>query len=231
MRVFYAVACGASFALAALLFALGPGAHPLARIGIMALYMFGPALGAVVAAGGLRAVAPWAGLRPNRWWIAAWLLPFAIAWAAFVVGLAMPGVSLSPDLRDTCGKSRFVPAVRTNPGAPRASLSKLLLADLCASTRRQHSSVGPAPAAGAVARRRTRGPLSARIGAARRESRPQGPRHGGLPPYSWISPGSSRCGPTTGGPPLRAWQPSRARTASERRSLPPPLRSSVTSTR
>jgi hypothetical protein len=37
---------------------------------------------------------------------------------------------------------------------------------------------GPAPAAGAVAWRRTGGPLSARIGAAQRESRPQGPRHG-----------------------------------------------------
>ena len=36
--------------------------------------------------------------RPNRWWLVAWLLPPAIAFAAFGVSLLFPGVGYSSDL-------------------------------------------------------------------------------------------------------------------------------------
>ncbi len=73
-----------------------PFAYPVAI-----LYMFGPAAAAVTVqkAFGDRIAAP-LGLifAPNRWFIAAWLLPIALALAAQGAALLLPGVEFTPDM-------------------------------------------------------------------------------------------------------------------------------------
>lgn len=100
LLVYLLVAFGFSWALGAGVYALGPQAHPLARVGLMTLYMFGPALGAVAARWVQGAQAgPWhAGLPINRWWLVAWLVPLAVQPLVLGSALFMPGVELSPDL-------------------------------------------------------------------------------------------------------------------------------------
>lgn len=101
LAAFLAVAFGVSWALGALLAFLGRDLHIAARTAIMVAYMFGPALGAVVAqrVAGERPFAPLAvSLRPNRWWLYAWLVPLAMQ--PFILGasLLLPGVEWAPDM-------------------------------------------------------------------------------------------------------------------------------------
>lgn len=101
MRVFLVVTFGFSWALWAVLWALGPGVHPGVRTAVMVGSMFGPALGAVAAqrAQGEAVLAPLGvALRPNRWWLLAWLLPAALQPVILVGALLLPGTSWSPDL-------------------------------------------------------------------------------------------------------------------------------------
>lgn len=95
------VTCAFSWSLWALLYVLGPGLHPVARTIVMAVSMFGPALGALVAQrrAGEQVAGPLAVIvKPNRWWFVAWLLPLALQPIVIALGLLVPGVEWSPDL-------------------------------------------------------------------------------------------------------------------------------------
>lgn len=101
LAIYLAVAFGFSWALGGALFLLGPKAHLAARTSVMVLYMFGPALGAIAAqrAAGERPFAPLGVvLKPNRWWLVAWLLPFALQLPTIGFALLLPGVEWSPDM-------------------------------------------------------------------------------------------------------------------------------------
>src|SRR5262249_53835537 len=68
------------------------------------IYMFMPALSAVVVQK-LIYKAPLKrplriSFRPNRWFLVAWLLPVLLAFATFGVALLFPGVSFSPGKQD-----------------------------------------------------------------------------------------------------------------------------------
>lgn len=69
---------------------------------VKALYMLGPALIAVAMARFIdrRPVARTLGLAlpPNRHYLTAWLLPFALVGLTLLVSLALPGIDFSPDL-------------------------------------------------------------------------------------------------------------------------------------
>ena len=94
------IAFGSSWAIAGLLWWLGPGLHVGLRTALLTLYMFGPALAAVLAqrAAGEPVLGPLAvRLRPNRWWLLAWLLPLALQPLVLGVALLHPDVSLSLD--------------------------------------------------------------------------------------------------------------------------------------
>jgi membrane protease YdiL (CAAX protease family) len=96
-----AVTFGFSWALGGLLFALGPQTHVAIRTGLMVIYMFGPALGAIAAqrAAGERLFSPLSvRLKPNRWWLVAWMLPFALQPVAIAFALLMPDVQWSSDM-------------------------------------------------------------------------------------------------------------------------------------
>lgn len=98
---FLGVAFGASWALGAVLALLGRDVHVAARTAIMIAYMFGPALGAVAAqrVAGQRPFAPLAvSLRPNRWWLYAWLVPLLLQPVILGVSLLLPGVEWAPDM-------------------------------------------------------------------------------------------------------------------------------------
>lgn len=74
--------------------------HPLLRLGLITLYMLGPALGAVVAQRkrGEALLAPLGVvMKPNRWWVLAWLAPLGFAALVGVMSLAFPGVSPTLD--------------------------------------------------------------------------------------------------------------------------------------
>ncbi len=99
--VFLAVAFGVSWALGGVLALLGRDLHIALRTAIMIAYMFGPALGAVLAqrVAGERPLAPLSvSLRPNRWWLYAWLMPLALQPIVLGVSLLLPGVEWSPDM-------------------------------------------------------------------------------------------------------------------------------------
>ena len=98
LAIFLGVAFASSWAIAAIAFAIDPG--PIARTGLYALFMWGPALGALVAqrTAGERVLAPLgATIAPNRWWLVAWLAPLLVTFATLVIGAMMPDVTLSFD--------------------------------------------------------------------------------------------------------------------------------------
>jgi uncharacterized protein len=101
LTIYIAVAFCFSWLLGAVMFMLGPQAHAAVRTSLMLLYMWGPALGAVAAqrAAGEPVFAP-LGVRlaANRWWIVAWLLPFALQPLTCGFSLLIPGVKFSPDM-------------------------------------------------------------------------------------------------------------------------------------
>jgi uncharacterized protein len=98
LALFLVVAFGFSSAVALALFLLAPQ-NPLARVGMLALYMFGPALGVLATRrldrttlGAL--VPPMRVAGSGRWWLVAWLAPVVVAFIALFVGALMPGVEL-----------------------------------------------------------------------------------------------------------------------------------------
>ena len=125
LAVFFAVAFGLSSAVAAVVWRVEPG--PLGRMGLFLLFMWGPALGAVVAqrVAGAKVLQPLGvTLRPNRWWLVAWLAPVVVAVVTAGVGALFPGVELqvSPDTL----LARIADSVPAEELAEaRASLSKL----------------------------------------------------------------------------------------------------------
>ena len=98
VAVFFAVACGYSWLIGLVVFLVQPSL--IARTALLALYMLGPALGAVAAqrVRGEKVFAP-LGVRlsPNRWFVVAWLAPLAYSIASGIVSLAFPSVTLSLD--------------------------------------------------------------------------------------------------------------------------------------
>ena len=101
LTIYIAVAFGFSWLLGAVMFMLGPHAHAAVRTSLLVLYMWGPALGAVAAqrAAGEPLFTP-LGVRlaANRWWIVAWLLPFALQPLTCGFSLLIPGVTFSADM-------------------------------------------------------------------------------------------------------------------------------------
>lgn len=100
LLAFLAVAFGWS-GLAAAAFFFAADQHPAVRVGIGVIYMFGPALGAVVgqrlAGESVRGPLE-VKLGFNRYWLIAWLSPLAYALAAAAIALAFPAVTFSADL-------------------------------------------------------------------------------------------------------------------------------------
>jgi membrane protease YdiL (CAAX protease family) len=101
IAIYAVVAFGFSWFVGAILFMRGPRASVVERTVLMLIYMWGPLLGALAAqrAAGEPLFAPLGvGLKANRWWIAAWLLPFALQPLIIAGELLFHGVSFSPDL-------------------------------------------------------------------------------------------------------------------------------------
>lgn len=94
------VTCAFSWSLWAMLVLLGPQTHLAVRMIVMTVSMFGPALGAVVAqrrAGESIAEPLGVVVKPNRWWVVAWLLPLVVQPLVIALGLLIPGVEWSPE--------------------------------------------------------------------------------------------------------------------------------------
>jgi membrane protease YdiL (CAAX protease family) len=100
--LFIALAYLLSYALVPLYFALG-GTRALPGVLVLGIaYMFTPLVAAVVVQK-LVYHAPLRGplrirFRPNRWFVAAWLLPPVLALATLGVSLLLPGVTFSPEM-------------------------------------------------------------------------------------------------------------------------------------
>jgi membrane protease YdiL (CAAX protease family) len=103
VSVYLAVAFAFSWAIGALnlLMPTEGIAAQIASTLVGVVFMFGPLVGAVVAqkAAGQAVLAP-LGFRwkVNRWWLVAWLGPFAYAFLALFAALPLPGVEWSADL-------------------------------------------------------------------------------------------------------------------------------------
>lgn len=130
------VTCAFSWSLWGLLALLGPQTHVAVRLVVMTVSMFGPALGAVVAqrrAGEAIAEPLGVVMKPNRWWLVAWLLPLALQPMVLAFGLLMPGVEWSPDfggLLERLGPSlppdKLAEAKQQLEALPRAGLMALM---------------------------------------------------------------------------------------------------------
>ena len=94
LATFFAVAFGFSWAVAAVAWATNPA--PPARVALYVVFMWGPALGALVAQRVVVGDAVFAPLgvvvKPNRWWLVAWLAPVAFSLVTALVGALAPGV-------------------------------------------------------------------------------------------------------------------------------------------
>ena len=94
---FLGLSFGASWAVGLLLWLLKPG--PLAALGLAVAYMWGPALGALVAQKlwGEGIVGPLAlRFNFNGWWLLGVGFPAALALLVVPLALAIPGVQLDP---------------------------------------------------------------------------------------------------------------------------------------
>jgi len=100
--VFVAITFVASWTLAVSFAALGVRWGTPAAAALAMLFVMPPAFAALVVAGPLakESVMEQLGLRlrPNRWWLVAWLLPAALVGLTVVIGAAMPGASLDTSL-------------------------------------------------------------------------------------------------------------------------------------
>lgn len=100
LGLFLGVTCAFSWALWGLLALVGDAAHPLVRVAVMTVSMFGPGLGAVVAQRRAKeSIAAPLGVvvKPNRWWLVAWLGPLALQPLVLALALLVPGVEWSSD--------------------------------------------------------------------------------------------------------------------------------------
>ncbi len=131
------VTCAFSWSLWAMLALLGPQTHVGVRIVVMTVSMFKPALGAVVAqrrAGEAIAEPLGVVVKPNRWWLVAWLLPLALQPLVIAFGLLVPGVEWSPEfggLLERLGASlppdKLAEAKQQLDALPRAGLLALMV--------------------------------------------------------------------------------------------------------
>lgn len=131
------VTCAFSWTLWAMLALLGPQTHVAVRLLVMTVSMFGPALGAMVAqrrAGEAIAEPLGVVMKPNRWWLVAWLLPLALQPLVIAFGLLVPGVEWSPEfggLLERLGASlppdKLAEAKQQLERLPRAGLLALMV--------------------------------------------------------------------------------------------------------
>ncbi|MDP1915529.1 MAG: CPBP family intramembrane metalloprotease [Myxococcales bacterium] len=131
------VTCAFSWSLWAMLALTGLNTNVPVRIVVVAASMFGPALGAVVAqrrAGEAIAEPLGVVMKPNRWWVVAWLLPLAVQPIVIAFGLLVPGVEWSPDfggLLERMGTSlppdKLAEAKQQLESLPRAGLFALMI--------------------------------------------------------------------------------------------------------
>jgi membrane protease YdiL (CAAX protease family) len=125
LAIFVAIAFGGSWALAGVFHLAGTPLSPAASRALAILYVFPPAMAALVVQGALTRqplVEPF-GLRPriNRWVLVAWLLPLAILLLAFGIYAAWPGLDLITDQEAFADQLR-----RTVPAADRDLLEERL---------------------------------------------------------------------------------------------------------
>lgn len=131
------VTCAFSWSLWAMLALTGLDANVVVRTVVVAVSMFGPALGAVVAqrrAGEAIAAPLGVVMKPNRWWLVAWVLPLALQPLVLAFGLMVPGVEWSPDfggLLERLGPSlppdKLAEAKQQLEALPRAGLMALMV--------------------------------------------------------------------------------------------------------
>lgn len=135
--VYLGVTCAFSWSLWGLLALLGPQTHVAVRLVVMTVSMFGPALGAVVAqrrAGEAIAEPLGVVMKPNRWWLVAWLWSLALQPLVIAFGLLVPGVEWSPDfggLLERLGQSlpadKLAEAKQQLEALPRAGMMALMV--------------------------------------------------------------------------------------------------------
>jgi membrane protease YdiL (CAAX protease family) len=103
LAAFLALTFAIDWGLVAGYFALGGEWEQPGSTAIPAIYMFGPAIAAIIVQRWMRH-RPLAELglrwRPTRWWTLAWLGPVALALATAAVGWGLPGVSFDPTMAD-----------------------------------------------------------------------------------------------------------------------------------
>lgn len=100
--LFLALTFGVDYLLALGYFAAGGKLAGLLGFAVISVYMFTPMLVAIVVQKAIYKEAlrkPFEiFFKPNRWFVAAWLLPPAIAFATLGVSLLLPGVTFAPDM-------------------------------------------------------------------------------------------------------------------------------------
>ncbi len=100
--LFLALTFGVDYLLALVYFALGGKLASTLGFAVISVYMFTPMLVAIVVQKAIYKEAlrkPFEiFFKPNRWFVAAWLLPPAIAFATLGVSLLLPGVAFAPDM-------------------------------------------------------------------------------------------------------------------------------------
>jgi membrane protease YdiL (CAAX protease family) len=104
VALFLGLTYALTYLLAISYFRAGGSVEPPGILIVGVIYMFVPALSAVIVQKFIYKAPLKQPLRinfpPNRWFVVAWLLPVVIAFATFGVGLLFPGVSFSPDKQD-----------------------------------------------------------------------------------------------------------------------------------
>ncbi len=100
--LFVALTFAASWVLAMIFYLSGGKSYGALGMAMLLAYTFIPMLAAVLVQKFIyreRVRGPLlVSFRPNAWWLVAWLLPPALAFAALGVGCLLPGVQYSPDM-------------------------------------------------------------------------------------------------------------------------------------
>src|SRR5262245_63196529 len=104
VALFLGLTYALTYLLAIVYFQADGSVEPPGILIVGVIYMFMPALCAVVVQKLIYKAPLKNPLRvrfwPNRWFVVAWLLPVLLAFAAFGVALLFPGVTFSPDKKD-----------------------------------------------------------------------------------------------------------------------------------
>jgi len=102
LNTFLIFVFGLSFVAAGLFYGLGQQLNSAVGMAFAVSYMFFPAIASIIVEKFMYHEPikgkPLINLRPNKWFLLAWLLPPAVAFLAFAVSLLFPSVSFTPDM-------------------------------------------------------------------------------------------------------------------------------------